>query len=107
MATWSGFHASAYRHRNSTCSEHCPGNWAFAMVSSIHQIGKPMGKQTIAEFVESEAVMEVLRSVGVDFAQGLLDRAPRAAGGPTGGLSTVSGPRRPSAKWRPEEDSNL
>ncbi|MEJ2644630.1 MAG: PAS domain S-box protein [Gammaproteobacteria bacterium] len=41
-----------------------------AMVSSIHQIGKLMGKKTIAEFVESEAVMEVLRSVGVDYAQG-------------------------------------
>ncbi|MEJ2687169.1 MAG: EAL domain-containing protein, partial [Gammaproteobacteria bacterium] len=41
-----------------------------AMVSSIHEIGKLMGKKTIAEFVESEAVMDVLRSVGVDYGQG-------------------------------------
>jgi EAL domain-containing protein (putative c-di-GMP-specific phosphodiesterase class I) len=29
-----------------------------------------MGKRTIAEFVESEAVVVLLREIGVDFAQG-------------------------------------
>jgi len=41
-----------------------------AMVEAIHRIGRVMGKQTIAESVESAATLEALRSVGVDFAQG-------------------------------------
>ena len=41
-----------------------------AMVEAIHRIGRVMGKQTIAESVESVATLEALRSVGVDFAQG-------------------------------------
>ncbi len=41
-----------------------------AMVDSINQIGHVMGLKTIAEFVESEAIMEELRRLGVDFAQG-------------------------------------
>ncbi len=42
----------------------------FALVKSINEIGHVMGKQTIAEFVESEAVLERLREIGVDYAQG-------------------------------------
>jgi len=41
-----------------------------AMVTAISRIGQVMGKRTIAEFVESEAVLERLREIGVDFAQG-------------------------------------
>jgi diguanylate cyclase (GGDEF)-like protein/PAS domain S-box-containing protein len=41
-----------------------------AMVEAIHRIGRVMGKQTIAESVETAAALEALRSVGVDFAQG-------------------------------------
>ena len=41
-----------------------------AMVQSINQIAHVMGKQTIAEFVESEALLDCLRAMGVDFAQG-------------------------------------
>jgi len=41
-----------------------------AMVEAIHRIGRVMGKQTIAESVETTATLEALRSVGVDFAQG-------------------------------------
>ncbi len=41
-----------------------------AMVKSINEIGHTMGKLTIAEFVESEAILEVLRDLGVDYAQG-------------------------------------
>jgi diguanylate cyclase (GGDEF)-like protein/PAS domain S-box-containing protein len=43
---------------------------ALAMVSCINQIGHVMGKQTIAEFVENEAILEKLREIGVDYAQG-------------------------------------
>ena len=41
-----------------------------AMVKSINDIGKVMGKRTIAEFVESDGILEKLREVGVDYAQG-------------------------------------
>ena len=36
----------------------------------IHNVGHVMGKQTIAEFVDSAKVMKALRAIGVDFAQG-------------------------------------
>jgi diguanylate cyclase (GGDEF)-like protein len=42
----------------------------YAVVKSINEIGHFMGKKTIAEFVENDEVLEVLREIGVDFAQG-------------------------------------
>jgi len=47
-----------------------------AMVRSINDIGHVMGKQTIAEGVESEAVLERLREIGVDYAQGFAIGSP-------------------------------
>lgn len=41
-----------------------------AMVEAINSVGHVMGKQTIAEFVGSAEVMDALRDIGVDFAQG-------------------------------------
>lgn len=41
-----------------------------AMVESINQIGHVAGIQTIAEYVENTAILEKLRRLGVDFAQG-------------------------------------
>jgi len=41
-----------------------------AMVEAIHRIGRVMGKQTIAESVETAATLDALRIVGVDYAQG-------------------------------------
>jgi diguanylate cyclase (GGDEF)-like protein/PAS domain S-box-containing protein len=41
-----------------------------AMVKSINDIGKVMGKRTIAEFVETDGILEKLREIGVDYAQG-------------------------------------
>jgi diguanylate cyclase (GGDEF)-like protein/PAS domain S-box-containing protein len=43
---------------------------ALAMVHSINEIGHVMGKQTIAEFVETEGILQKLREIGVDYAQG-------------------------------------
>ena len=41
-----------------------------AMVSAIHQIGQAMGIRTVAEFVENGAILEQLRAIGLDYAQG-------------------------------------
>ncbi|MCK5395646.1 MAG: EAL domain-containing protein [Gammaproteobacteria bacterium] len=49
-----------------------------AMVESIHQIGKVMKLDTIAEHVEDEATLQVLREIGVDFVQGYHLGRPQA-----------------------------
>jgi diguanylate cyclase (GGDEF)-like protein/PAS domain S-box-containing protein len=41
-----------------------------AIVLSITQVAHAAGKQTIAEFAESETIIECLREMGVDYAQG-------------------------------------
>ncbi|MFT5111964.1 MAG: diguanylate cyclase (GGDEF)-like protein/PAS domain S-box-containing protein [Parasphingorhabdus sp.] len=41
-----------------------------AVVRSINDVGKAMNKTTIAEFVESEELLEKLREIGVDYVQG-------------------------------------
>lgn len=41
-----------------------------AMVRSINEIAQLMGKKTIAEFVENDRILEQLRIIGVDYAQG-------------------------------------
>ena len=41
-----------------------------AMVRSINELGHVMGKRTIAEFVESSTILDKLRTLGVDYAQG-------------------------------------
>jgi EAL domain-containing protein (putative c-di-GMP-specific phosphodiesterase class I) len=43
---------------------------SLAMVKSIHDIGCLMGKQTVAECVESQAILALLREIGVHYAQG-------------------------------------
>ena len=43
---------------------------ARAMVASINTIGHEMGLKTVAEFVESQAILDCLRAIGVDFTQG-------------------------------------
>ncbi len=41
-----------------------------AMVNSINEVAKAIGMQTVAEFVESDAILQELRVIGVDYAQG-------------------------------------
>ena len=48
-----------------------------AMVRSINEIGQVMGKQTIAEFVENDAILEKLRRIGINYAQGYGIDRPR------------------------------
>jgi len=57
-----------------------------AMVKSMNQIAHALGKQTIAEFVENQATLDILKTFGVDYAQG------NYLGRPSSSLSTgVSG----------------
>ena len=41
-----------------------------AVVEAANQIGHAMGIQTVAEFVEDDEILRLLRDIGVDFAQG-------------------------------------
>ncbi|MBV1921564.1 MAG: EAL domain-containing protein [Pseudomonadales bacterium] len=41
-----------------------------AMVKSICDVAKAMGIETIAEFVEDEAILQRLKEIGIDFSQG-------------------------------------
>lgn len=49
----------------------------FAVVKSITEIGHFMGKQIIAECVESDTVLQLLREIGVDYGQGYMIERPR------------------------------
>ena len=41
-----------------------------AMVEAVNKIGHAMGIKTIAEYVEDKEILQVLESIGVDYAQG-------------------------------------
>ena len=41
-----------------------------AMVKAINEMGHVLGKQTIAEYVENEKILTILKEIGVDYAQG-------------------------------------
>jgi len=49
---------------------------SYAMVKSINEIGHAMGLKTIAEFVENKEILEQLKEIGVDFAQGYYIHKP-------------------------------
>ena len=49
-----------------------------AMVESIQQIGKVMNLVTIAEHVEDESTLQVLKEIGVDLVQGYHLGRPQA-----------------------------
>ena len=49
-----------------------------AMVESIHQVGKVMKLETVAEHVEDEATLMILKEIGVDFVQGYYLGGPEA-----------------------------
>lgn len=48
-----------------------------AMVESINHIGHVMGRKTIAEFVENQAIVQILGGLGVDYMQGYGIAKPR------------------------------
>ncbi|QEI06495.1 EAL domain-containing protein [Pigmentiphaga aceris] len=47
-----------------------------AMVDTINRVGHIMGLQTVGEYAESESVVDALRKLGVDFAQGYVVHRP-------------------------------
>jgi len=49
----------------------------YTMVKSINDIAKVMSKRTIAEFVDSEAVLATLGEIGIDYAQGYIIARPK------------------------------
>lgn len=50
---------------------------SLAMVNSINEVGHVMGMETIAEFVENDHILDTLRTVGVNYAQGYGIGKPR------------------------------
>ncbi len=42
----------------------------YAVVKSINEIGHYMGKKTIAEYVENDAILKLLTEIGIDYGQG-------------------------------------
>ncbi|MBL0729945.1 EAL domain-containing protein [Piscinibacter sp. HJYY11] len=49
----------------------------FAMVEAIHNIAHRMGLRTVAEFVQNDVTIELLRGLGVDYVQGYGVEKPR------------------------------
>ncbi|MEX1119933.1 MAG: EAL domain-containing protein, partial [Terrimicrobiaceae bacterium] len=49
-----------------------------AMIRAIHGIAEALGVHTVAEFVESEQELALLKKIGIDFAQGYLMEKPRS-----------------------------
>lgn len=48
-----------------------------AMVQSISDVARAMQKKTVAEYVENEGILEVLREIGIDYAQGFAIAVPQ------------------------------
>jgi len=48
------------------------------VVRSVAQLARELGKRTIAEFVEDEATLVMLREQGIDYAQGFYIGRPVA-----------------------------
>jgi diguanylate cyclase (GGDEF)-like protein/PAS domain S-box-containing protein len=70
-----------------------------ALVRAMNEVGHAMGIVTVAEYVESEEVVNLLRAVGVDYGQGYALAAPvplsdlQPAEGPTGEHETRTASR--------------
>ena len=96
------------RVRHATCP---PASPTSCVVKSVVDIARGLGKRTIAEFVEDEETLELLRGMGVDFAQGyyVAKPAPLPAGrvaAPTSRHASAArtrAARRPGSRaaWRP------
>jgi diguanylate cyclase (GGDEF)-like protein/PAS domain S-box-containing protein len=61
-----------------------------AMVEAIHRVGQALGLETIAEFVENDAILERLRELGVDYAQGYGIHVPQPLSAILSGYSAAA-----------------
>jgi len=52
-------------------------------VRAIVEVARGLGKKTVAEFVGSDQTLEILRGLGVDYAQGYYLSRPEAVIRPT------------------------
>ncbi len=48
-----------------------------SMVRAMNHVGKAMGLKTVAEYVQTDAIRERIKSIGLDFAQGFAIEKPR------------------------------
>jgi EAL domain-containing protein (putative c-di-GMP-specific phosphodiesterase class I) len=53
-----------------------------AIVQAVQQIARVLGIKTIADSVESEAILERVKAIGIDFAQGYAIAYPGPLPGP-------------------------
>ncbi len=75
-----------------------------AMVAAINQVGHIMGIKTIAEFVENNAIMEKLRALGVDYAQGYYISRPAPLAQIAAEILSTSGSCHKMIAPEPSED---
>ena len=59
----------------------------YAMVEAIHHMGRVMGIKTIAEHVENSAILESIKAVGVEYAQGNMLGRPTALKAKAAGMN--------------------
>ncbi len=64
----------------------------FVMVRSMNEIAHSLGMRTVAEYVESQAILDKLRDIGVDYAQGFVIHKPVPIEQLGVGIQTVSQP---------------
>jgi diguanylate cyclase (GGDEF)-like protein/PAS domain S-box-containing protein len=76
-----------------------------AMVESINQVGHVMGIQTVAEGVTNSVVVERLKDLGIDYAQGNWISPPRPLAGSPGeeGNARATGRRRLGSSSQPSQ----
>jgi EAL domain-containing protein (putative c-di-GMP-specific phosphodiesterase class I) len=48
-----------------------------AFVEAIHRVAHTLGKKTVAEYAETTEIVEALREIGIDYAQGYGVGKPR------------------------------
>jgi len=75
-----------------------------AMVAAINQVGHVMGIRTIAEFVESDVIVEKLRELGVDYAQGYHIARPTPMELLAASLLSTIEPASVTGASRPDDD---
>jgi len=72
----------------------------YSMVKSINEVGQVMGIKTIAEYAASESIINSLKEIGVDHAQGYAISKPVP-------LSTITDEEKTEVKTKNNDGSNI